>query len=93
MRLIDMSAPSVKRPMPRISMAVATTNESISPASTGTSTKQTAMTIRLMGSTEAAASFSFSSNTCFWYKGSLLLRYCNYPPVYQKSAALNRGKE
>ncbi|MFR5406447.1 MAG: hypothetical protein ACLTG0_14420 [Oscillibacter sp.] len=48
MRLIDMSAPSVKSPMPRISMAVAITNESISPASTGTSTKLIAITIRLM---------------------------------------------
>ena len=65
MRLIDMSAPSVKSPMPRISMAVAITNESISPASTGTSAKLIAITIRLMGRTEAVASFSFSIKICF----------------------------
>ena len=72
MRLIDMSAPNVNSPMPRISMAVARINESISPASTGTSTKLIAMTIRLMGRTEAVASFSFSNKICFWYKTSLL---------------------
>ena len=72
MRLIGISAPSVKRPMPRMSMAVAITNESISPASTGTSTKLIAMTIRLMGRTEAVASFSFSNKICLWYKTSLL---------------------
>ena len=72
MRLIDMSAPNVNSPMPRISMAVARINESISPASTGTSTKLIAITIRLMGRTEAVASFSFSNKICFWYKTSLL---------------------
>lgn len=72
MRLIDMSAPNVNSPMPRISMAVARMNESISPASTGTSTKLIAITIRLMGRTEAVASFSFSNKICFWYKTSLL---------------------
>ena len=55
-------------------MAVASTNESISPVSTGTSTKQISITIKLMGRTDAAASRSFSSKICFWYKTSLLLR-------------------
>ena len=69
---MDISAPSVNSPMPKISMAVASTNESISPVSTGTSTKQIVSTIRLIGSTEAAASFNFSSSSCLRYKASLL---------------------
>ena len=71
-------------------MAVASTNESISPASIGTSTRQIAMTIRLMGSTDAAASLSFSSSTCFWYKTSLLFRNITF--ILSKSARAEQGQ-
>ena len=87
---MDISAPSVNSPMPKISMAVASTNESISPVSTGTSTKQIVSTIRLIGSTEAAASFSFSSNTCLRYKASLLFQELFL--FYQKNSVLNRAE-
>ena len=59
-------------------MAVASRNESISPVSTGTRTKQMSSTIRLIGRTEAAASRSFSNRTSFWYKGSLLFENYSY---------------
>ena len=84
---MDISAPSVNSPMPKISMAVASTNESISPVSTGTSTKQIVSTIRLIGSTEAAASFNFSSSSCLRYKASLLcfLLFKNYSYFSRKT--------
>ncbi len=71
--------------MPRISSAVARTKESIRPVSTGTSTKQMASTIRLIGSTEAAASFNFSSSSCLRYKASLLLLFKNYSYFSRKT--------
>ena len=61
MRVMDMSEPRVKSPMPRTSSAEAIRKESISPASTGTSSRHSAATTPQTGSTEAAASRSFSS--------------------------------
>ena len=88
---MDISAPSVKRPMPRMSMAVASTNESISPVSTGTSTKQMSITIRLMGRTDAVASRSFSSRICFWYKTSLL-HWWKYNTILSEKTGYEQGR-
>ena len=71
-RLMDMWAPRVNRPMPKMSMAEPIRKDSISPVSMGTSTKHIAATIPVMGSTEAAASRSFSMRMCFGYKALLL---------------------
>ena len=59
-RVIDISAPRLNRPMPAISMADPIKNASISPDSTGTSSRHTASTITVTGRTDAAASFIFS---------------------------------
>ena len=77
MRVIDTSAPSVNIPMPRISRAEPNKNDSISPTSTGTSTRQSTATIAETGRTDAAASLSFSTNT-FWRKPLLPFRFLSF---------------
>ena len=42
------------------------------------------------GSTDAAASLSFSSSTCFWYKTSLLFRNITF--ILSKSARAEQGQ-
>ena len=83
MRDIESSAPSVKSPMPTIRSPDPSRNESISPTSTRTSARHKTATIAVTGSTDAAASFSFSANTR--YCKLILPPYC-LSPFYQISA-------
>ena len=97
--VMDSSAPSVNRPMPKISMTAPTRKASISPLPTGTKKKHSTATIRVMGSTESTASFSLLLMILRLVKITLLLsslivarrfpvRHDKYPRiVYRKTAA------
>lgn len=59
MRVIDFSAPKLKRPRPKISRAVPIMNESIKSVGVGAIEKHKTATINATGKTEAADSRNF----------------------------------
>ena len=78
-RVIDISAPRLNRPMPAISMADPIKNASISPGSTGTISKHSASTMAVTGKTDAAASRIFSNRTFLCISSPVPV---SFPPVY-----------
>ena len=86
MRLMDISAPRVKKPMPSTSRPAPTRKDSISPLSMGISAKHSSATITVIGSTEAMASLSFSLMIFLLYNSRLLYRhlplFCDYLKSY-----------
>ena len=69
--VMAISAPSWKRPMPKISIRAPTKNMTMGPSSTGTKITLMSSTMAVMGSTAASDSIVFSRN--FGFKANCVL--------------------